>query len=196
MIRAYVRWSGGPMGAGLSVLNFQSAALFSTDVVDLANGINTALGEWTQIMPSGVTVQVANEMELRDDATGQLQQVVSGTVPASRVGTQTTQSYAAGVGARVRWNTAGVRNGRPVVGTTFIVPIANNAFETNGTISSVAISRLQGGADQLISLATATECPLAVWSKPTTSGGGDGILSLVTSAGVPDQASWLTSRRS
>lgn len=196
MIRAYIRWSGGPMGVGLSVLNFQSDALFATDVAELATAINTGMGEWQQTIPSAVTFQVVNEMELRDNSSGQLLQVVSGTVPAPRVGSVASGTYAAGVGGRVRWNTAGVRNGRPVIGTTYVIPMASTQFEANGTISAAALARLQAGGDQLIALANTAEAPLAVFSKPTTAGGSDGMLSLVSSAGVPDQASWLTTRRS
>lgn len=195
MLRAFIRWTGGPMGQGVSVLNMQGLDAFPTDVAEISAGIDQGLAQWIQDIPPSVTVQVVNEMEVRSDTTGALTKVVAGTVPAPRVGTAASSTYAAGVGARVRWNTDGVRNGRLVIGTTFVVPLATGSFEANGTITAVTLGRLQTGADTIISQLTTAESLLAVWSKATTPGGADGALHTVTSAGVPDQASWLTTRR-
>lgn len=184
------------MGQGLSVLNFDSQTLDNAQVADLAAGIDQALASWIQLLPNTVSVQVANEMELRQDTTGNLIAVVSGTVPAGRAGALGAVGYAAGVGARVRWNTNGVRNGRTVIGTTFIVPVGSSQYEGNGTLTAAAIGYLQSGADALLGIANTALAPMAVWSKPSAVGASDGDISVVTSAGVPDQASWLTSRRS
>lgn len=184
------------MGSGLSVLNFDSQTLDTAQVTSLAGAIDQALAEWVQLLPSTISVNVNNEMELRADDTGNVIAVISGTSPAGRVGAVASGAYAAGVGARVRWNTNGVRNGRTVIGTTFIVPVATTQYESNGTLTAAAITRLTTGANNLLGLANTALAPLAVWSKPTAVGAADGDISVVGSAGVPDQVAWLTSRRS
>ena len=50
--------------------------------------------------------------------------------------------FAAGVGARVVWETGAVRNGRRVRGSTFVVPIWSSAYETNGTLHTATINDL------------------------------------------------------
>jgi hypothetical protein len=183
------------MGTGLSVFNMESDDAFPTDVAAVAVDIDQLLAQVVQLLPSSITVQVANEMEVRDNATGGLTKTVSGVVPAARAGALGATGYAAGVGCRLRWNTDGVRNGRPVTGTTFVVPIASAMYEANGTLTASAITPLQTGASTLITALQTSEAPLAVWSKPSTDPVAAGVLNPVVSAGVPDQVSWLTSRR-
>lgn len=195
MIRAYIRWLGAPAGQGVSVLNFDSANLSDEVMGDVAAAIQAAINEWVEPIPSSTTLQVVNELELRSDSTGELQLTGTTAVSAATPGEQASAGFAGGVGARVRWNTDGVRNGRRVIGTTFVLPIAGTHYDNLGTLQPTVVTALQTGANALLTAATAAGAPLAVWSKPTSAGAADGVLHQVTTAFVPDQAAWLTSRR-
>ena len=95
-----------------------------------------------------------------------------------------------GVGARVEWITGVVFNGRRVRGRTFLVPLAKSRFEGPGMLTSGCVSVLQAAASALVS---ATD--LRIWSRPSGAPGALGGSALVSAAVVPDQVSWLRSRR-
>lgn len=183
------------MGSGLSVLNFGGALADPADLDDLLIQIDQGMAQWVQQLPNSVTFQVANEVEVREEDTGDLISTLTGASVPPRVGSATSSIHAAGVGGRVRWVTAGIRNGRPVIGTTFIVPMGSSAFEVNGTITAAALANLTAGGELIRTQSIALGVPVSVWSKPTSSGGSDGVLWPVDSINAPDQAAWLTSRR-
>jgi hypothetical protein len=183
------------MGAGLTVMNLDSTVETVGAVDPVLSAVSTFWGTIMGSMPTGITVQVDNVAEERNEATGALVSTVSGAGQSPAAGTAPA-AHGAGVGCRVRWTTAGVRNGRFVVGTTFIVPCSTAQYESNGTIAGGFITTLQGAADNLLTALVGAGAPLGVWSRPTVSGGSDGVLHPVNAAVVPDQVSWLTSRRS
>lgn len=194
MLRVNAVWSGGPMGTGVSVLNFGGAALAPTDVDDLLDAATDFFAAFAAFLPNTVTVKVSNEVEVRNDGTGAIISTVGGLTQPTTTGSFSS-GYWAGVGARVRWPTGLFRNGRPITGTTFIVPLAGNVIATDGTLGGSFQSDALTAANALIGVANANGTPIGVWSKPTTVGGTDGEWNIATGASVPDQVSWLTSRR-
>jgi hypothetical protein len=94
-----------------------------------------------------------------------------------------------GVGARVRWATNGIRNGRHVVGTTFLVPLASSAYTTTGFLATANSSALDAAAEALIVAA-----PLYIVSRPSAAVPA-GASNIVIGSTVPLEVSWLRSRR-
>lgn len=181
------------MGAGLSVLHFSSTE--GGTASQAAARASTFFDGLKTILPPTVTVQVANVVELRTDNAGSLTGTTGVATQPIVTGTGSATGLAAGVGMRVRWATEGIRNGRAVIGTTFIVPVPAAGYEANGTLASTYITAAQTAASALITGAATDGCPLGVWSRPSVAA-GDGAFHLVTAAVVPDQVSWLTTRRS
>ena len=101
-----------------------------------------------------------------------------------------TGSYAGGVGACIGWSTAGIHNGRKVRGRTFVVPLAANQYDTDGTVASGVISTLDAAAATLIGTGTGR---LSIWARPTPT--VPGMVYAATSGTVKDHVSWLRSRR-
>jgi len=89
----------------------------------------------------------------------------------------------------VRWNTPGTRNGRHVIGTTFLVPLASSAYTTDGFLLGAVSSALQSAANAL--LAAETFYILSRPSGPLP----DGTSWVAVAGTVPLNVSWLRSRR-
>jgi len=137
--------------------------------------------------PSGIVHY--NDGDLLDVATGDLTgtwaEAASGPGSGSGFG-----AYPAGVGARFTWATSGIVAGRRVRGSTFLCPLVNSCFGTDGTLDETVRTALDAAADGLV---TASAGAMRIWSRPAP--GRPGQASAVTAGDVPDKVSWLRSRR-
>lgn len=176
-----------PGGAGVTTMHFSGGAIPST----LANAVRTFFNAIAGQFPDDVTIQFPAEVEEVDETTGELIGTTAVTPPASVAGTA-TGSFAAPAGARLRWNTGAIVRGRRVIGTTFLVPITGAAFGADGTLLGANRTSIQTAAATLIATPNVA---LAIWSRPSTTGGSDGTYHSVTGASVPEQVSVLRSRR-
>jgi hypothetical protein len=157
------------------------------------SGFVAALGTFftsvRSLVPTGVAFRIESFGDLIDVATGELSgswSDGSGTdVSANGAG-----SFSLGVGARVKWQTAGIRNGRRVTGSTYLVPLVDSAFDSTGTPTSAALTTIGNAAAALVSSATNE---LAIWSRPHD--GLAGASNPVIASSAPDAVSWLRSRR-
>jgi hypothetical protein len=89
----------------------------------------------------------------------------------------------------VDWITDTITNRRRLRGRTFLVPIAGNAYQTNGTLYDSARTALQTAATAFVA---AQSTSFVIYHRGT---GSDGSNGLVTSAFVPDMIAVLRSRR-
>lgn len=177
-------WSGtGVVGPGVSTFYFDEA-----DSGFLA-GVHAFWLALQSAIPSGVTITSQNSGDLIDvgsgDITGSWTEGTTSTVNGTNA-----NIYAAGVGGRIKWRTSGIRNGRRVVGSTFICPLGNDSWDVSGTLSTSRVTLFQTAAGTLITPTTFTG---QIWSKPTAAAAG--VASPVIDASVPDAVSWLRSRR-
>lgn len=194
MWRLRVTWSGsGVVGPGLST--FYAA--------DTSPGFPAAVRAFYQALvtsfPTNVTITVPNGGDVIDPSTGVLTGAwTDGTAPLPVVGTG-AGTYAAGVGAQVRWRTLGVVAGRRVVGSTFLIPLVSPIFDSDGTITAASRTVIQNAANAYV-----TAAPYGtIWSRPyagdTTPGhvrpARAGSQHIISGAVVPDRPSWLVSRR-
>lgn len=184
LARVRTVWSGSPVvGPGVSTFYFTEA---SSGFVAAVSAFFVSLAAR---VPSVVTFTTLNTGDLVDIDTGAL----TGTWTDGTTGTANTSGsgvYAAGVGARVRWSTSGIRNGRRVRGSTFLCPLVGSAFQADGTIDGTVWTSLQSAANTLYG---ATAPNMRVWSRPVAGAGGQA--NTVIGADVPDKVSWLRSRR-
>lgn len=170
-------------GPGLTTFYFAEAHTgFASDVSDFFQAVDAYL-------PIGITVTVPSDGDLIDVATGDLTGTWSESASGPGVGAG-FGAFPAGVGARVRWSTSGIVAGRRVRGSTFLCPLVNSSFGTDGTIDPTALTNLQAAADALV---TASGSNMKIWSRPVP--GRAGEASTVVDASLPDRVSWLRSRR-
>jgi hypothetical protein len=140
-------------------------------------------------MPVGQTITVPGTGEVIEDTTGELLDVWTAAGGGTVVGTA-GGVVAGGVGACVSWNTGGIIGGRRLRGRTFLVPLSSTAYESNGTLTSSALTAIGAFANGLMASG-----PLAVWHRPTSAGGSDGNSYGVISNRIRDKVAFLSSRR-
>lgn len=185
MQRVRAVWSGnGVVGGGVSTFYAEADGSQQLPVA-----INELFSAVKSLMPSGCTVTVPNGGDLIDEATGDLTGTWGTSITTAHVGTG-TDVWAAGVGARVVWDTGAVRNGRRVRGSTFIVPLTSVAYASDGTLGINGVGFLQDGVTAFLAQITDGG---RVWSRPTPTSAGASVP--ITGGRVPDKVSWLRSRR-
>lgn len=140
-------------------------------------------------LPSSVNLVIPSSGDKFEDSTGDLTGVWTDGTPTVISGAD-PGAFAAGVGARIVWQTSGVTNNRRVRGSTFVCPMGAGAYASNGTMEAVALGRLQTGASAMVTGLTDT---MVVWSRPRP--GVPGKSNVVTAGVAPDRVSWLISRR-
>lgn len=198
LLRAKIRWTIPGAGTAFSVLHFGTEDASTPTQADADEAVARVQAYATAIkayLPNQVTLQVLNELEEIVVTTGNMLGVYTTASQTAQTGTAgATVGWAAPAGAVITWNTAGVKNSRRVRGRTFIVPLANSAYETDGTIGPTALTGLNTAATNLRT--SGTETTLAVYCRPTGPGLSDGQQHEVLSHRIPDMCAMLTSRRS
>lgn len=184
LVRLRTLWSGPPVvGEGVSTFYLdEGASGFLSD-------FHTFWAAVGNRVPTGITWTTPNTGDLVDINTGEL----TGTWTdgsSSSVSSSGAGAYAAGVGARFTWPTSGIRNGRRVRGSTFLVPLVTSCYQADGTIDGAVWTSLSSAAGALY---TGTAPALRVWSRPVNGAGGQS--NTVIGSALPDKVSWLRSRR-
>jgi len=197
MAKVTINWTGFPGAPGFTNLYFKDitggAAIDQATVDSAVTKTDAWLSAWKASIPNSVTTGVDPNVEAIEETTGQLQGFWTGTPAAASVGTGGT-AYSAPSGAVVSWFTSTVRNGRRILGRSFMVPLSTTAYETDGTLVASKIATWNTASAALIGVGDPAE--FGIWSRPSASPGGDGEWALVTNHRIPDMAAILTSRRS
>ena len=184
--RIVIGWAGPQItGVAVNVLHWSASEGGAPPVA----AIKTAYTNLASSCPSGVVITVPGSGDTIDDTTGEL----IGVWTAAGGGTVSCSGSAqapAGVGACIGWLTGGIVNGRKLRGRTFIVPLSGPAYDSDGTIGAGALSAVGALANGLMAAG-----PLAVWHRPTTTGGTDGNSYGVVANRVRDKVAFLSSRR-
>lgn len=184
LARIRSEWTGpGLVGPAVST--------FFTDETD--TGFVANIGSfWDAVkalIPAGISITTQNSGDLIDVATGAL----SGTWTDGSTVVVTTSAAGAftlGAGGRVEWATSGIRNGRRVRGSTFIVPLSGGAYSNSGLINGTFQTTMNGAAS---ALRTAMGTNFKVYSRPGPTGAGQA--NTVIGSDVSTAVSWLRSRR-
>jgi hypothetical protein len=164
---------------GISTFYFQG--ILPTDIAAL----KTFWTSVASIMPAPMSVTIPHSGLTISEATGQPigSWGVTGTddiVPATGPG-----AYAAPCGAVVHWKTALYLHGRLLRGKTFLVPLTNGQYDSDGNIVTGALTILRNAATAFTTGGNTHTVYSTKWRSS----------SLVVSATVPDMAVILTSRR-
>lgn len=186
--KVVVTWNGFPGSPGYSVF-------YSPEATDAVASIKTFFDSLKVQGPPGLSWAIPFAGDSIQDTNGALASTWTspdgGTVTATGAG-----NYAAGTGAFVRWLTAGVVNRRRVRGHTFFCPIVANSYESNGSLSSSAVTAFSAAAAVL-----GAASKLVIWARPFDDPTGasphrDGSSHAVIAGQCPDQVTSLRSRRS
>lgn len=191
LYRVKARWTGFTGAPGLSVFHFHDESNFaSATPAAAAAAVRAFFQANVALLPGGVTISVENQVELINEGSGELEDIVGIATQTPTTGTATA-GFSAPSGVVVHWLTNGVRNGRRVRGKTFLVPQVGSIYQADGTIANAFIGNYTTAAQALIDDPASA---FVVYGRPTQ-GGTDGQAFLVTGTRVPDMVAVLRSRR-
>lgn len=173
--------------------------LYGINAGPVAAAAKTFLTAIASRIPTAVSIAWTGTGDNYDVATGALTDVYTGGTPWTVTGTG-TGSWAAGVGARIRWLTGGVHGGHRVFGSTYVIPLNTFSYGSDGTIDTPALNDLQTASQAFITNAGAD---FQIYSRPKPARPGkhgtlpaiDGAIFTVTARTVADTVSTLRSRR-
>jgi hypothetical protein len=192
LYHATAKWTGFPGAPGYTNLYAETSDPLATGAQNMADNVRAFFDAVKGFFYSSVNIQVQAVVETIDDTDGTLQDAITvGTPPAVVVGTSGSQ-YAGPAGACITWRTAGIVSGRHVRGRTFLVPMAVNQYDSDGTLTSGALSILIAAAS---AYRTATGPTKVIWHRPTGPGLSDGSSFVITANSVTDKVAYLSSRR-
>jgi len=181
--RIRVLWNGLSGGEGVSTFYaLPSASTALADVRDFFFDIRA-------LFPTTLTWTFPGSGDVIDYATGTLTGGWTMAGGAPFVGNAGSATHAAGVGARVRWDTNAIFDGRRLKGSTFLTDMTTSVYEANGTIASGTLTTLQTAADALVATNS-----ISIWHR-NTPGEADGGYATVEAAAIPDRVTALRSRR-
>lgn len=186
MQRVRVQWSGtGVVGGGLSTFYTIGSA------GDLTSALATLFGTLKSQIPPSVTILIPGSGETLESSDGVLAGAWTAVPPAAIVGTGQSE-FAGGVGGRIVWSTAGITRGRRVRGSTYLVPLHNSAYDTNGSLSAAIMAGFPTPINNFVADLTPD---LVIWSRPSGPGATDGVAHPVVAGAIADATSWLRTRR-
>ncbi len=181
-----VTWSGSPVVGG-GVSTFYAV----DDPAAVVTALDVFFGSIKSLFPATTSIRVAQSGVVIDSNTGDVTGAWAGGLSTPQT-SAAAGGYAAGVGARIRWNTAGIRNGRHVVGSTYLVPLLSIYYDTSGTIDDTAVGgTIRNAINTLLGGAGAQ---LIIYSRPTAEN-PNGVEHSITSGECVDKVSWLRTRR-
>lgn len=139
-------------------------------------------------------------VDVFDEATGQLQSVVSGTgAPTTESGSASASTLSTATQMKLQTRSGVVQDGRELRGGVFLGPIAGAATDNDGMINSTTQSLIATAGATLLSDLVAAGIFLVVWRRPRPAsapgGARAGSLALVQSISVWNKPAVLRSRR-
>ena len=148
-------------------------------------------------IPTPVVITIDPTMEIIDSGTGVLNSIsTAGTGPFS-ITFAAGGNYSSPSGGTVGWLTAGIHLGKRVKGRTYVVPLSNSSYETNGTLTGSQLTNLGEASRQRL----AANPGAAIWARPRFSKTlprtlvAPGAAFAISGHVVRDKAAILTSRR-
>ena len=204
LLRTMSVWDGRPGLPGYTAFHWGSGGGTLQEAADGAHARAAAFfAQVVNTLPSGVTIRTLGEVELINVEDGTLDSVWTATA-----GTSTAVGSAAGAspapaGACISWSTGGIAYNRRVRGRTFLVPLAAEKYEADGTLSTLGISQISSACAVILDAGTGG--PLSVWARPADAvlnpdgtvkrAARTGSLHSVTGYRVADKVAVLRSRR-
>lgn len=188
--RVTARWTGFIGAPGYTALHFMAGGGLISDAQSSVDRARNALLNLEAILPTDVRIVMEPEVQEIDESTGVITDFIN-VEPGVSIGGGAVGIYSAVSGGVVNWRTNDLRFGRRIRGRTFIVPLASNTYDADGTLTASALNALNAFGDDLVGGDLDSE--FVVWSRPRDGSGG--VAATVVQHSVPDMAAVLRSRR-
>lgn len=186
-----VTWAGFSGAPGVST--FYTLAASATDPVPSIGAFFNAI---KNIFPAAVSFSFPTVGDTLEDTTGALTGSKASAGYATPISPTGSGAWAAPAGISVVWDTGSVADGRRIKGRTYLVPVAGNCLDSNGTMDNTLRTTVQTAGAGLVA---ALGGSLVVWHRPRKATGTKpahiGSSLPVLNAVVADKIVVLTSRR-
>jgi hypothetical protein len=195
ILKVKIKWTGFTGAPGYTNFFFRDIAGTPSQATaeDAATKARNFGGYVRGHLPIETILQVQNDVEVIEETTGELQTMFTVATKTPLPGEAPSAPYSAASGAVVTWRTAGVRNGRRVRGRTFLVPLANSAYQSDGTLAAATVTALTTNLNTFLSPSGSAN--FGVYARPSSAAATDGIFHQATGFSVPDKVAVLRSRR-
>jgi hypothetical protein len=184
------RWNGFTGSPGWIRMKFLGE-LNVADANTAAANFRSFLVQLSTLGPAGSSITFDTAVGIYDNDGSQTGEVTLSVVPAA-ISCTGAGAYAGGAGAVINWTTGAFHLGRKVRGRTFLVPLTQGAFQTDGTLASTVQGNIQSAG---VTFANSSPSPVVFSQKPNGSGGVSSLISVISGATVPDRTAILRSRR-
>jgi hypothetical protein len=192
-----VNWSGTSGGPGLTQLCIDdgSGGAWSTSSAQSAvDSVRSMFGSVQSYLPNELTIAVQPTVDQYDVSTGWLINTTQApTAPNLMLGSFSGQ-WAGATGWRWDWHTGAIRNGRRVVGHTYMVP-AGGIYDSSGGVTGIARTNILNAAGTFLGSLASAGLSLRVWSRPQVIGQPGGVSTAVTNAQMTGKTAVLRTRR-
>lgn len=177
------------------------STFYALDSIGFVDTLHAAYSVAVDMFPTDVHWQVENTGDVIESTTG----VITGAwinTPVPSIAGTAAGAYSAPSGGMVGWETETIVDGRRLRGKTFFVPLSAVAYAVDGSLTDIAVGRLQAIGSNVLDTMTGS---LVIWHRPAFGprpvGGGPrpivrpGFHGLVTGSRVPDKSVVLRTRR-
>jgi hypothetical protein len=187
-------WSGASGLPGYTNLFFDAPGVDpAAEITSVADAVADFWAGLAGGLAAGVTITTSAEIRQIDEATGDLETLWAISPAPTGVGGGGSGVGPAPAGACISWGTGEVHAGHVVRGRTFLVPLALNVFQSDGTLTSGYVTEINAAAVALIGHAAPD---FVIWSRPTTGDDGHAGAAFPAMTGVcRDRVAVLRSRR-
>jgi len=183
-------WEGAP-GVSTYFARWPAVPVLE-NVQAFADGLRAAYQTMSGLLLTGSTATISNEVDVLDDATGQLQTKASVTPPAAVGGAGSGTALSRATMIKVRFQTDAVVNGRVLRGGNYVGPIASAIIDDTGHIRSTAIATVVSAYQGLLDIAGGR---LVIWHRPTPDAPASGTSGFVQTVSAWNKPAVLRSRR-
>lgn len=192
-------WSGQQGLPGYTNLFYDGGVPDATGALAAATKSRLLWAGLPTCTPSGVVLSLVTDVRLLEETDGTLLDIF--TVSGISSVTGTGGASGAGVaGGCIDWLTSTVHGTRRMQGRTFLVPLANGSYDSNGTLNGPTLTTIATAAE---AMRTATGPTFGVWGRPRAADPDHvppitaraGLFGAAISSRVPDKSVYLSSRR-
>ena len=193
-VRTTLQYGAGSPGLSTNYFLVTGGTANATDAATVAGRVRGGWDVAKAMLSLGTTATVQPNIDVIADTNGDLVGSFGITPPAVVTGTGAAQTGPTQVMVGVRWLTSTFINGRRGQGRTFMGPIGSQAtdFPTPQAAEVALVNAYVVGV--LTASVPAAVAPAAVWSRPTSPGGG-GSSTPITAGQCAPQFYTLRSRR-
>lgn len=167
------------------------STFYALDPVVAVPALSTFYNAMSAMWPDQLSIVVEAAGDVINEANGEAVGTWSTAAPTP-VETMNSGSYSAPGGIAATWLTGTFIGGRRVRGRTFLVPIASQYLESNGTWTFQALQTVRDAGAVLIA---STPENMLVYHRETAEGAADGGGVAMTGVLVNDKVAVLRSRR-